>query len=418
MTERQRQLRSERFAEHMLSERQMDLLELRVSGLLESAPSAAPLDLPPTRPLALRDREGIMLAVVWEDERIETVDPIHRYDFLEHRVRPRPSDRPLLAFAARQPIHRREVEALRAAAKTHGARILVVGDSSSPDYFVRVRCLRAALAHLPEAQLFLAPLSAWGDESSLDALVAKNLGASLFLPVEGRACECPGIHILEPAPRSFEPATLAEILRRGAPLPGGATYPEVEVELRRAFPLRHQRGFTVFFTGLSGSGKSTIGNILREKLEELGPRRVTFLDGDVVRTHLSHGLGFSKVDRDVNIRRIGFVASEITKHGGIAICAPIAPYESTRNDVRDMVETYGGFTLVHVATPLEECERRDRKGLYAKARRGEITSFTGIDDPYEEPTNAEVVIDTSKLSREEAVDRIMTHLRNEAFLSG
>jgi sulfate adenylyltransferase len=169
-------------------------------------------------------------------------------------------------------------------------------------------------------------------------------------------------------------------------------------------------GATVLLTGLSGSGKSTIAGRLLVRLLAAG-RTASLLDGDVVRTHLSKGLGFSKEDRDVNVRRIGFVAAEITKHGGIAIAAPIAPYDATRQAVRAMVERYGAFVLVHVATPLEVCEQRDRKGLYAKARAGEIPEFTGVSDPYEEPGDADIVIDTAATSADDAAGIVLEHLR-------
>jgi sulfate adenylyltransferase len=172
----------------------------------------------------------------------------------------------------------------------------------------------------------------------------------------------------------------------------------------------------VFFTGLSGSGKSTIANVLLVKLLEMGGRPVTLLDGDLVRKHLSSELGFSKEHRDINIRRIGFVASEITKNGGIAICAPIAPYDSVRKEVRRMVEPGGGFLLVHVATPLEVCEQRDRKGLYAKARAGIVKEFTGISDPYEAPADSEIVLDTTQLEPEEAAHQIILHLEKEGYI--
>jgi sulfate adenylyltransferase len=171
-------------------------------------------------------------------------------------------------------------------------------------------------------------------------------------------------------------------------------------------------GRTVFLSGLSGSGKSTIARALVEAMA--GDRSITLLDGDVVRTHLSRGLGFSREDRDLNIRRIGWVAAEVTKHGGLAVCAPIAPYDETRKWVRGVVEAAGGpnaFVLVWISTPLEECERRDVKGLYAKARAGEITGFTGIDDPYEAPEDAELVIDTTTVTVESAVEQIRDALR-------
>jgi len=172
----------------------------------------------------------------------------------------------------------------------------------------------------------------------------------------------------------------------------------------------------VFFTGLSGAGKSTIANVLMIKFLEMGGRPVTLLDGDLVRKHLSSELGFSKEHRDINIRRIGYVASEITKNGGIAICAPIAPYDSTRKDVRAMIEPFGGFILVHLSTSVEVCEQRDRKGLYAKARAGILKEFTGISDPYEEPIDAEVTVNTGELSPEEAAQEIILHLEREGFV--
>src|SRR4029077_18281077 len=209
---------------------------------------------------------------------------------------------------------------------------------------------------------------------------------------------------------------LRERLNGGRDIPSWFTYPEVVQELRRSYPPRHKQGVTIFFTGLSGSGKSTIANVLLTKFLEMGGRPVTILDGDLVRKRLSSELGFSKEHRDLNIRRIGFVASEIVKNGGIAICAPIAPYESVRKHVREMIDPFGGFILVHVATPIETCEQRDRKGLYAKARAGILKEFTGISDPYEEPKDAEVVINTAELSPEEAAQEIILHLEREGFI--
>ncbi len=179
-------------------------------------------------------------------------------------------------------------------------------------------------------------------------------------------------------------------------MPEWFSYPEVIAELRKVCPPRTRQGFTLFFTGLSGAGKSTLAKIIYAKLIEAGGRPVTLLDGDIVRLNLSSELGFSKEHRDLNVRRIGFVASEITKNGGVAICAPIAPYAATREAVRDMIEQHGAFIEIHVATPLEVCESRDRKGLYAKARQGLIPEFTGISDPYEAPGRPELRIDTSR----------------------
>ena len=206
-------------------------------------------------------------------------------------------------------------------------------------------------------------------------------------------------------------------LELGKELPTWFTFPAVTESLRRTHPPRHKKGFTLFFTGLSGAGKSTIANVLRVKFLEMGGRPVTLLDGDIVRKNLSSELGFSKEHRDINIRRIGFVASEITKNGGIAICAPIAPYEFVREEVRQIIERRGSFVLVYVATPLDICENRDRKGMYAKARAGLIKEFTGISDPYEEPKDANVIIDTSELTPEEAAQEVILYLEQQGFIS-
>ena len=210
---------------------------------------------------------------------------------------------------------------------------------------------------------------------------------------------------------------LRERLAEGRDIPSWFTFPDVAEELRRSHPPRGRQGFTVFFTGLSGSGKSTIANALLVKFLEFGGRPVTLLDGDLVRKNLSSELGFSKEHRDINIRRIGYVASEITKNGGIAVCAPIAPYDAVRKDVRRMIEPLGGFALIHVDTPLEVCEQRDRKGLYAKARAGIIKEFTGISDPYEAPADADVTIDTTRLTPDEAAQRIILHLERQGYIS-
>ena len=175
-----------------------------------------------------------------------------------------------------------------------------------------------------------------------------------------------------------------------------------------------RRGVCIWFTGLSGAGKSTIAGIVAARLERRG-RTVTLLDGDVVRTHLSKGLGFSKEDRDTNIRRIGFVASEIVRHGGVVICAVVSPYESTRNEVKQQIGPES-FALVYVATPLEECERRDTKGLYAKARRGELTGMTGIDDPYEAPSSPDVVLQTTDCDAHTCAESVARFLEARGLL--
>ena len=217
---------------------------------------------------------------------------------------------------------------------------------------------------------------------------------------------------------SISGTELRQRLADGREIPEWFTLPEVARELRRTHPPRHESGFTVFFTGLSGAGKSTIASVLMVKLLEMGGRPVTLLDGDVVRKNLSSELGFSREHRDLNIRRIGYVASEITKNGGIAVCAPIAPYAQLRQEVREMVSAGGGFILVHVATPLEVCEERDRKGLYAKARAGKITMFTGISDPYEAPEDAEVMLETTDMTPEESAQKVLLHLEQEGYIGG
>jgi sulfate adenylyltransferase len=205
-------------------------------------------------------------------------------------------------------------------------------------------------------------------------------------------------------------------LREGLEIPDWFSFPEVVTQLRRTSPERSKQGFTVFFTGFSGSGKSTIANALMVKLMEMGGRPVTLLDGDVVRKHLSSELGFSKEHRDIDIKRIGYVASEITKNGGIAICAPIAPYATTRRDVREMVEAYGAFVEVHVATSIEECERRDRKGLYKLAREGKIKEFTGISDPYDVPANPELRVETENVDVDTCAHQVLLKLESMGLI--
>jgi sulfate adenylyltransferase len=219
------------------------------------------------------------------------------------------------------------------------------------------------------------------------------------------------------ATKTLSSTRLRGLLRSGLEIPEWFTFSEVIEELRKAYQPRHKQGFTVFLTGLSGSGKSTIAWVLLSRFREMGDRPVTLLDGDIVRRHLSSELGFSKEHRDINVRRIGFVASEITKNRGIAICAPIAPYRLSRRQIREMIEQYGGFIEVHVATPLEVCEQRDRKGIYAKARAGLIKGFTGVDDPYEIPENPEVRVDTTDMTPDEAAQEVLLELHRQGYLT-
>jgi sulfate adenylyltransferase len=244
-----------------------------------------------------------------------------------------------------------------------------------------------------------------------------HVEAHRYVPAKERFLGVSEIEVLGIGPGiEYTDAQLKQDLAAGESPPDWFSYPDVVEELRHAYPPRSRQGFTLFFTGLSGSGKSTLAKILYGKLVEGGRRPATLLDGDIVRQNLSSELGFSKEHRDLNIRRIGYVASEITKNGGIAICAPIAPYRETRRAVREMIEERGAFIEIHVATSLEVCESRDRKGLYAKAREGIIPEFTGISDPYEVPEYPELRIDTAEVSPMEAAQEIYLYLLKEGYI--
>jgi sulfate adenylyltransferase len=399
---------------------------------------------------------------------VESVDVPAHHDFKALRLTPaglrdefsRLGWRRVVAYQPTGPVHRAQVEATLRATEQAGANLLIqplVGlpDPADADHYSRVRCLQAVLPVYPAymAMLALLPLTvrrAGPRETVWHAIVARNHGCShLIVEPDGggpdaieqlldRSGDELGVAMLTPPRMRYLPDTdeyrpedevpdgartldvpdreVRQRLDDGRDLPAWFSYPDVIAELRRQHPPRHRQGFTVFFTGLSGSGKSTVANVLVSRFLELGGRPVTLLDGDVVRKHLSSELGFSREHRDINIRRIGFVASEITKNGGIAICAPIAPYEAVRREVRQLVASVGGFVLVYVETPIEVCEARDRKGLYAKARAGLVREFTGISDPYETPPGAEVVIDTARLSPEEAAQEIVLHLEREGYI--
>jgi len=405
--------------------------------------------------------------------------PIH-YDYRPLRLTPqelraaftKAGWRRIVAFQTRNPMHRAHQELTIRAAKEVEANLLihpVVGltKPGDVDHYTRVRCYQAILTRYPQhtVKLSLLPLAmrlAGPREALLHAIIRKNHGCTHL--IVGRDHAGPGsdpngkpfydpyaaqevfkqyeeeldvsmvpfqmmVYVeeldryfpIDEVPEgkrylSISGTELRERLAAGHDIPNWFSFPEVVSELRHGHPARHRQGFTVFFTGLPSSGKSTIANILLVKFLETGDRPVTLLDGDIVRKNLSSELGFSKEHRDLNIQRIGFVASEITKNGGIAICAPIAPYDSIRKEVRSLIESVGGFQLIHVATPLEVCEQRDRKGLYAKARAGLVAEFTGISDPYDEPEDAEVVLDTTELTPEEAAQRILLHLEREGFI--
>ena len=376
-------------------------------------------------------------------------------------------DGPVLAWAGRGPLHRRQIGQLRHLAGQLKARLLVLPLVAGPAEVVTrpealVRATLAAAASLPaDSRVIpvpLAPRERAGmpaatsqiRELAIRARIAAAYGATHLVADTGTLTglstvaggyQLPGAPILvlpsgdwayDPRAEVWRPLALIEagaeqedlsadqlgdLLDAGAPVPEWFTPPAVARELRRARPPRSARGFVLFLTGLSGSGKSTIARDLRDVLTERGDRRVTLLDGDLVRHLLSAGLTFSREDRDLNIARIGFVAAEIARHGGIAICAPIAPFARARARVREMVSEVGDFLLIHVATPVEVCEARDRKGLYAKARAGLIGQFTGVSDPYEEPHDADLVIDTSLLTEQEAVAAVLRLLTSGGWLA-
>lgn len=467
-----------------------------------------------TRQLALRDPEGVTLAVLdiedmWTPDRereatqvfgttdrkhpgvahlLERSGPVYvggrvrgletprHYDFGHLRATPAELRAQfeklgwsrIVAFQTRNPMHRAHLELTFRAAKIAEANLLIhpVVGLTKPgdiDHYTRVRCYEKLLRHYPErttalALLHLAMRMGGPREALWHAIIRKNHGCSHF--IVGRDHAGPGngsdgkpfygpydaqtlvaqheaelgitmvpfqemVYVQERA--QYMPADevqagdsvlnisgteLRRRLQEGLDIPEWFTYPEVIEELRRTHPARHKQGFTVFFTGLSGSGKSTIANALLVRLLELGTRPVTLLDGDIVRKNLSSELGFSREHRDLNVQRIGFVATEITKNGGIAICAPIAPYAGSREIVREAVSAMGMFVEVHVSTPLETCESRDRKGLYALARAGKIKEFTGISDPYEIPENPELRIDTTDIRPDQAVQQIVLKLES------
>ena len=374
--------------------------------------------------------------------------------------------RRIVAFQTRNPLHRAHQELTFRAAREAQANLLIhpVVGMTKPgdvDHFTRVRCYEAVLDKYPAATTHLSLLNlamrmGGPREAVWHGIIRRNHGLTHM--IVGRDHAGPGknsegkdfygayeaqelfrkyqdeigvemvdfkqmVYVqeraqYEPRDEVEEGATILDIsgtelrrrLREGLEIPEWFSFPEVVKQLRRTSPPRDRQGFTVFFTGLSGSGKSTIGNAVMVKLMEMGGRPVTMLDGDVVRKHLSSELGFSKEHRDINIMRIGYVASEITKNGGIAICAPIAPYTATRRAVREMIETGGAFIEVHVATTIEECERRDRKGLYKLAREGKIKEFTGVSDPYEEPENPELRVQTEGVDVDYAAQQVLLKL--------
>jgi sulfate adenylyltransferase len=412
--------------------------------------------------------------------RLRVLSLPHHYDFQELRLTPAQTRKKLaelgfsnvVAFQTRNPLHRVHEELTkRATQEVDGVLLLhpVVGMTKpgDVDHFTRVRTYKAlASGYYDQNRILLSllPLAmrlAGPREALWHAIIRRNYGANhlivgrdhagpgkdskgnpiygpyeaqemvlkysdelgvkmvpfqmlVYLPEEDRYEEVTKV------PEGAKTASISgtqvreEYLNNGRQLPQWFTRPEVAEILAESYPPRHKQGVCIWFTGLSGAGKSTVASVLTVMLQEHG-RHVTVLDGDVVRTNLSKGLGFSKDDRDINIRRIGFVAAEIVRHGGIAVCAAVSPYRATRNDVRNMVGK-GHYVEVFVDTPLEVCEQRDVKGLYAKARRGEIKGFTGIDDPYEAPQHPEIRLDTVAQSPEENARMILEHLQEKGFV--
>lgn len=411
---------------------------------------------------------------------LQGLTPPTHYDYLYLRLTPkelrerfaRQGWRKVVAFQTRNPMHRAHQELTFRAAKQLEANLLIhpVVGMTKPgdiDHYTRVRCYEKILDQYPEqtTMLSLLPLAmrmGGPREAVWHAIIRKNYGCTHF--IVGRDHAGPGkdengqdfygpydaqelvkqyhdelgiemvpfqemVYLEDkaeyvPVNEVKEGQSVLKIsgtefrrrLREGLEIPAWFSYPSVIEELRKTTPSKSKQGFAVFFTGLSGSGKSTLANALLVKLMEHGGRSVTLLDGDLVRKNLSSELGFSKEHRDLNILRIGYVASEIVKHHGVAICAPIAPYAAIRQQVRDNVSQYGGFVEVHVSTPLAVCEARDRKGLYKKAREGVIKEFTGISDPYEAPDQAELALDTSDATVNELVQAIFLKLESLSYL--
>ena len=474
--------------------------------------------LVPGQELALRDPEGLLLAILRYEEQwpvdkdrealsvFGTLDTKHpavfalnyqtkdvyisgeligvslppHYDFTNLRLTPAEVKarfkaagcEKIVAFQTRNPMHRAHQELTMRAMQETGANLLlhpVVGMTKPGDidYYTRVRCYEQVIqTYTPgAAMLSLLPLAMrmGGPREALwHALIRKNYGCTHFIVgrdhagpgnnSEGKPFYDPyaaqqlalkheaelGIKIVpfqemayshaqqkyfpvnqfpaDDTPASISGTALREMLYTGKPIPDWFSFPSVIACLRDSYPMRNEQGFTVFLTGLPSSGKSTIANGLALKLRELTNRHITLLDGDIIRTHLSKGLGFSQEDREANITRVGFVAQEVTRHGGIAICALVAPFERPRQLVREMVQTVGGYIEVHVSTSLAVCETRDRKGFYKKAREGVIKQFTGISDPYEIPNAPEVVIDAENQTPFEAIAQLVKAIQGLGYI--
>ena len=411
---------------------------------------------------------------------LDCIDFPHHYDYQHLRHTPEVLKQKfqemgwnnIVAFQTRNPLHRAHVEMTLRAIKEINANLLIhpVVGMTKPgdvDHYTRVRCYNHVLDKYPDnsAILSLLPLAMrmGGPREALwHAIIRKNYGCTHL--IVGRDHAGPGndkdgnpfygpydaqdiiekykdeigiqmvpfkFLVFLPDQNSYKPidevpdgidyktvsgSELRKHLDEGTDIPDWFTYQEVAKELQKSRPPKAERGFTIFFTGLSGSGKSTLANGLLIKLLENGSRPVTLLDGDIVRTHLSSELGFSKEHRSLNVRRIGFVASEITKNKGIAICAPIAPYKKDRRFNRKLISKLGGYIEIYVSTSIDKCEERDVKGLYKLAREGVIKEFTGISDPYEAPENAEIIIDSSGIAPEKLVDQIFHKIKKIGYI--
>lgn len=390
--------------QHHPSPRELDDLELLLSGALQPTrafnepDSPVTLRLPDEVLLAARDSgvvelvdpEGLPLAIVDLDGRVSPLThaeygPFRRLYLTPARAHEEYAGRTWVPVDG--PLTDRQLAALA----TVGPVALLALVGAGTPWLSAVGLIRATLAAadlLPDAVVVACPLASHDDPE-----IDHHLGVRV---VENYADGDPILGLVDGGEL---PPVIAEIVDEDRPPPA-------------------DQGLVLFFTGLSGSGKSTLARAFVDQMLEHGGRTVTSLDGDVVRRHLSAGLTFSKADRETNIRRIGWVAAEVSRHGGVAVCSPIAPFDETRRQVRDLVEEAGGaFFLVHVATPLAECERRDRKGLYAKARRGEIPEFTGISSPYEEPADAAVRVDTTEMTVEEALTPVLAALRDGGYIS-
>jgi len=438
------------------------------AGMLDGLDPSAPESQVEPTVLLVTDQEGAPVARVditqtWETRPgwVGVAGPVYRHGdgghapFSAYRmdtgtVRSLIREPRVLGAFADRPLHRPQLAQIAHAARQLMAQVLVLvpyasghmaaHDGVTPE--VLMRCVLAARDRLPDPLIVAVPLADRGNELSdalLRAKVAAAFGVTHLLSTAGTVTGS-GVRVLVPrelsydsrdgqwrdrddVPQRFERRALrgreiSDLLDDGLALPEWHTPPAVAKELARARPPRRSRGLVLFFTGLSGSGKSTIARGVADALLETGERSITLLDGDVVRRELSAGLGFSKEDRDRNIRRIGWVAAEAARHGGLALCCPIAPYRAARAEAKAMANAAGAdFVMVYVSTPLDVCEARDRKGLYARARAGQLTGMTGIDDPYEVPADAQLTVDTSDRHVEEVVAEVLSYLSEQGWIN-